>query len=106
MAEQARHRVVLNFDDGLRLKLICPETGCRPATQCGECYRHVDDEEREPCGACPGPEDTGCWVLSWFENCTYDELLHGEVTVEIDTEWDGESLLATITGPAPSPSTS
>jgi hypothetical protein len=40
-------------------------------------------------------------VLSWFENCTYDELLHGEVTVEI-TEWDGESLLATITGPAPS----
>jgi hypothetical protein len=54
MAEQARHRVVLNFDDGLRLKLICPETGCRPATQCGECYRHVDDEEREPCGACPG----------------------------------------------------
>lgn len=89
------HRVVLTFDDGLNLKLICPPGGCEAASTCGECLRHVDDEERGLCPACPRPDD-GCWVKGWFDNCTYDELLHGEITVEIETEWDGDHIIATI----------
>lgn len=95
------HRVVLQFDDGLYLKLICPESGCSSAAYCGECYRYIEDEERKPCDACPDPADTTCWVKGWFDNSTYDELLHGEITAELDVEWDGDHIIATITGPAP-----
>lgn len=80
------------------MKLICPETGCTPATVCGECHRHIDDEERGPCDECPDPADTECWVKGWFDNCTYDELLHGEVTVEVECEWDGDQINVEIVG--------
>src|SRR5689334_22995330 len=95
----ANHRVVLMFDDGLNLKLIHPEEGCSQAVVCSECYRHIEDDERKPCSACPDPEDTTCWVQSWFDNCTYDELLHGELTAEVETEWDGDHIDVTIIGP-------
>jgi hypothetical protein len=98
--EFSGHRVVLTFDDGLYLKLICPETGCEPASTCGECHRHVDDEERSPCAACPRQGD-GCWVKGWFDNCTYDELLHGEITAAIEAEWDGDHIIVEIVGPTP-----
>jgi hypothetical protein len=94
------HRAVLKFDDGLFLELICPESGCEPASVCGECHRFVGDEESLPCAACPRPED-GCWVKGWFDNCTYDELLHGEITVALDVEWDGDQIIATIIEHAP-----
>lgn len=93
------HRVVLNFDDGLHAKLICPETGCKPASLCGECYRDVNDPETKPCPCCPDPASLECWVKTWFDGCTWDELLHGEVTVEIDAEWDGDSMIANIVAP-------
>jgi hypothetical protein len=97
----ARHRVVLEFDGGLCLRLICPESGCSPAQYCGECYRNIDDDEREPCDSCPRPEDTECWLKSWFDNSSYDELLSGEVTVEVDVEWDGDHVNVEIANPAP-----
>lgn len=95
---RANHRVVITFDDGCSLKLICPEQGCVPASVCSECYRNVDDDERNPCPACPDPESTECWVKSWFDNCTYDELLHGEITVEVECEWDGDHIDVEIVG--------
>lgn len=98
MPDQSRHRVVLQFDDGLHLKLICPESGCTPATVCGECYRHVNDAETAPCHDCPPPDGTECWVKGWFDNCTYDELLAGEIAVEIDAEWHGDHMTAVIAG--------
>jgi hypothetical protein len=95
------HRVVLEFDDGCHARLVCPDDGsCQPAQVCGECYRHVDDAEKPPCDACPRPEDTGCWLKSWFDNSTYDELMHGKVTVEIDAEWNGDYVIASIVEPA------
>lgn len=38
-----------------------------------------------------------------FDNCTVEELLHGELTVEIGAEWDGDRLVATIEGEVPAP---
>lgn len=94
----SNHRVVLYFDDGLNLKLICPESGCSPASICGECHRTVGDDERQPCAACP-PPDGECWIKGWFDNCTYDELLYGEITVDVECEWDGDHIIATVVDP-------
>lgn len=74
MAASEKHRVEIEFDGGaVSGKLICPES-CKPATT--------------------------CWIKTWFDNVGVDELLHGNVTVEIDAEWDGETLVANIV-PAP-----
>jgi hypothetical protein len=92
------HRVVLKFDDGVYATLICPETGCKSASVCSECHRSVDDTEIAPCYDCP-PPNGGCWVKTWFDNCMAEELLHGEVTVDIDARWDGDAMTAHIVAP-------
>ena len=96
--EKPRHRVVLDFDGGIGVKLICPPGGCEPASTCGECHRHIDDPEPDnpPCPFCPDPDGTECWVKTWFDNVDAEELLHGAITVEVDAEWDGDHLIATL----------
>lgn len=94
------HRVVLEFDDGLHAKLICPEAGCVPAANCASCGRAYADAETEPCYDCREPPPDECWIKTWFDNCSPEELLHGEVTVNVDAEWDGDSLVATIAEPS------
>lgn len=42
-------------------------------------------------------------VVLTFDNCTVQELLHGELMVEINAEWDGDRLVATIEGEVPAP---
>jgi hypothetical protein len=107
MAEQplsrqsgSAHRVVIEFDDGIYAKLVCPESGCTPASMCSECGRAIGDPETKPCYDCPSASDE-CWIKSWFDNCTADELLRGTVTVEIVAEWDGDHLNAHIGRPIP-----
>ena len=54
------HMFSLSVEDGeLRVDVTCDGTG--------ECHENPD----------------GCWVESWFENVTPDELLHG--TVDLGT---------------------
>lgn len=100
----SRHRVALTFDDGVYGKLICPDDeSCKPSTTCGACGAALDDPEAKRCYDCEGATPGECWVKSWFDNCTVDELLHGELTVEIAAEWDGDRFVATIEGEVPAP---
>ena len=67
------HRVEIEFDGGgVSGKLICPESGCTP----------------------PPPGE--CWIKTWFDNLSVDELLHGKVTVEINAEFEDDTLVARI----------
>lgn len=95
-----RHRVVLTFDDGVSAKLVCPDAGCTPATVCASCGRSFDDPDSSPCYDCSQTSGDECWVKSWFDNLTVDELLRGEVTVWIDATYDGDHFAATIIGAA------
>lgn len=97
------HRVVIEFDNGLYVKLVCPENGCVAAEVCGFCGHAYGDTETKPCYDCrdqKGP--TECWIKSWFDNVAEDELLHGRVEVPIRAEWDGDHMVAYIE-PAVSP---
>jgi hypothetical protein len=103
------HRVVIEFDDGVRAKLICPESGCVRAQNCAQCGRdlHPRDEAEqreegiEPCDDCKDAETWGheCWIKTWFDNVGADELLAGKVTVEIDAKWDFDHMVAHIIDP-------
>jgi hypothetical protein len=100
-----RHRVMLAFEDGcgLSAKLICPESGCTPAGSCAACGRDLDDSESKPCYDCTDSAEwrDECWVKTWFDNVSADELLSGRVTVEIDADWDGDHMIAHIVGVVP-----
>lgn len=92
------HRVIIDFDGGsLSGKLICPPGGCEPATVCA-CGRRYDtpDDEVAPCYDCESTKPSSCWVKSWFDSAAAEELLHGQVTVEIDAEWDVDTCIAHI----------
>jgi hypothetical protein len=108
--ENVGHRVVIEFDGGaMTCELICPESGCEPAQNCSECGRDLRPpalaEQRaegiEPCYDCEDAERWAdeCWIKTWFDNVGADELLHGKVTVEIDTEWDIDHMVAHIVEP-------
>jgi len=98
-----KHRVVLTFENGYgpSAKLICPESGCIGSEVCGICGRDVTDPESKPCYDCKGMNPAACWVKTWFDNLTPDELLSGSLTVEIDAEWDGDHMVAHIAGVVP-----
>lgn len=72
-APAPRHRVRLHFDDGLFAELICP-----PGDVCDRagCYQ--------------------CWIKTWFENLTAEELLFGSVEVEVDVAWDSDHPVVTV----------
>jgi hypothetical protein len=90
------HRVVIDFDDGVSAKLICPDSGCELPRDCAICGRPVDaGNEIKRCYDCPSPTDE-CWIKSWFDSLTADELLHGSVEVPIRAEWDGDHMVAHI----------
>lgn len=95
------HRVVIEFDDGIRAKLICPESGCTPAGMCSECYRDLTDEETAPCYDCKDAAHRSyeCWIKTWFDNVGADELLAGKIEVGIDAEWDMDHMIAHVVGP-------
>lgn len=91
------HRVVLEFDGGgIRAKLICPESGCTPGQTCGLCGRDYGDPESTPCYDCKDAKLDECWIKTWFDNESADELLHGQVELEIEGEWDGDHMKAII----------
>jgi hypothetical protein len=103
MMMQARrsngHRVVIEFDGGggAGAKLICPESGCVPAEFCGVCGSAYGDPEAEGCSDCRDDEaPTECWIKTWFDNVSADELLHGSIEVPIRAEWDGDHMVAHI----------
>jgi len=106
------HRVVIEFDDGVRAKLVCPESGCMPAQNCAQCGRDLrprDEAEQqaegiEPCYDCKDAESwrDECWIKTWFDNIDATELLAGKVTVEIDAEWDLDHMVAHIIETEPS----
>lgn len=114
VAASDKHRVEIVFDGGgVGGRLICPEGGCRRAENCSECGRELHprdlaeqrEEGIEPCYDCKDAEQWSeeCWIKTWFDNCAVDELLAGEVTVEIDAEWDGDTIIANITDVVPAP---
>ena len=104
------HRVVIEFDDGVSAKVICPESGCTPSQQCAQCGRDLNprdpaeqrEEGIEPCYDCKDADAwrEECWIKTWFEAYAgADELLAGKITVEIDAEWDGDHMVAHIVEP-------
>lgn len=114
MAASDGHRVEIEFDGGaVSGKLICPESGCVPAQNCSQCGRELHprdlteqrEEGIEPCYDCKDAESwrDECWIKTWFDNVGVDELLHGNVTVEIEAEWDGDTIVANITDVVPAP---
>lgn len=92
-----KHRVEIRFDDGTYAKLICPESGCRPAAFCPECCTTITESG---CECCDAPPEGECWIKSWFDNVGADELLHGTLTVEIDAKFDGDRMIATVVDPS------
>lgn len=98
----SEHRVVLSFGDGgLSAKLICPESGCFPATHCPECCTDIGPRGCE-CQDEPAPDE--CWVKGWFDNLMpAEEILHGSFTVTIDPEFDGDTIRAHIVDPKTPP---
>lgn len=73
----SKHRVKIMFGDPITARLICPESGCEP----GE-----------------GSElDNECWIKSWFDNCTAEELLGGTIEVPFHAEADEGGPTFTVT---------
>jgi hypothetical protein len=95
-APAATHRVKLIFDGGIHGELLCPESGCTGSTTCGVCGRDLTDPEVKPCYDCTEMDPAECWVKTWFDNCTVDELLAGSFTVAIDAKWNGDHMTAHI----------
>lgn len=81
------HRVELHFDGGgFTARLICPPTGCEPATYCMECHKDIRDEGHEPCGDCP-TGDEGCWLKAWCPDSGLIDWLNGSATLLVETEF-------------------
>jgi len=78
-----RHQVKLVYCDGglTRTELACPEEGCEAGWN--EFAR----------------ADTECWIKSWADNEVLTDYMEGEVTVEVEAEWTGESPLVKLVGP-------
>lgn len=95
------HRVVLTFDDGVTAKLVCPDNGCTPANICG-CGRDLNEPESEPCYDCGDAETwrDECWLKTWFDDLTADELLHGTIEFPVTATWDGDHPLVEIESPS------
>lgn len=85
------HRVELDFDDGVSMRLVHPASGCVGATQCARCARPLDDEEIEPCYDCENMDPGECWLQGWADNLTAEELLHGKATLPIKAAFDGDT---------------
>jgi hypothetical protein len=83
------HRVRIEFGDGnVYAKLICPDEGCETAVTCGECHRHVDDDERSPCEACKDGLGDHCVLADWFGDLG-TECLTGMVDLDVTAvDWD------------------
>jgi hypothetical protein len=101
------HKVTLVLeDDAVVVRLICPDSGCKPAQSCTECGWEAGDIGIERCECCPRDEDE-CWIKGWFDNLDALEMHDGEcdlsgrtLPVPIECEWDGESLLWRVAGVA------
>lgn len=97
------HKFVLNIEDGCTSwSLLCPEDGsCTPAISCGACGRSFEDTEVPRCYDCPTERQDGCWAQSWVGELMVDEVLHGEVTLDIPVrcEHNGDGFEAHIEGP-------
>lgn len=98
-AQATGHRLILEFDGGgMNAKLICPPDGsCKGGISCGLCGRDLNDPESTPCYDCKDSNPDECWIKTWFDNESPEDLLHGEVEVAIDCEWDEDHLVANIT---------
>jgi hypothetical protein len=65
-----RHQVKLTFGAPWgHPELICPGEGCQPD---------------------PEAASKECWLKGWADNEDLTEYLEGEVTVQVDAEWDAE----------------
>jgi hypothetical protein len=97
------HRVVLEFDGGgISATLTCPTNGdgCHPAMSCSHCGRDYADPEATRCYDCKDADPDECWIKTWFDNESAEDLLHGSVEISIDAEWDMDHLVARIVDPA------
>lgn len=98
MSERQKHRVEIEFDDGVYAKLICPESGCHPATMCAQCGREVQGPSEEGCYDCRDGFTDECWIKTWFDNLAASELLVGTITVEIEAHFDDDRMVASVLG--------
>lgn len=98
------HTITLDFDGGYAsLRLHCPPgDACSSGSICGGCGRDLEspDPEQKPCYDCPKPgEDRGCWVKSWTDNLSVEDMMQGTLTLAVDPEFDGEGLTLHIVRP-------
>jgi hypothetical protein len=129
------HRILVEFDEGVGLrKLVHPEGGCQPGNcECGRnlsmsledwVKENYDDDERaayaqvaaaqtdaRPLGTCydcsdiTEPQVGHCWVQSWFENMSADEIVTGEVEFDVRPVYDDGLLLEVLRARVPGEST-
>jgi hypothetical protein len=100
-----RHRVEITFEAGYgpSAKLICPEGGCEKPGWCAECGRALNDPDDTSEGCYDCRDATWCdecWLKTWFDNLSVDDLLAGKLVVEIDGIWTGDGAVAQIVGTA------
>lgn len=99
------HKLKIGFGGGvIHSKLVCPESGCRPADTCGQCGRVFGEgegeDESERCPFC-GDEreravEAGCWLRTWADNEDLTEYLEGEVTINIASSWEDDGPLLEV----------
>lgn len=71
----SEHRVVIDFGTVVTARLVCPENGCEPVVD------HPDDP---------------CWLRSWFEALSVEELLTGSIEVPIDYRYEHDHPVVTV----------
>lgn len=82
------HRLEIELGEGsFWVKLICPEGGCDPGTQCAYCGADITDPESDRCYDCKGMQPDECVLRGWVDNVGA-ELVQGKITLPVvDVEW-------------------
>jgi hypothetical protein len=96
------HRVVLNFEGGIFAQLICPGDGRCLVKKCPACKADLTKAGSKRCDACEEINPDECWLKSWFDAMSGEELLAGKIEFPVWAEQDGDQPLVHIV-PVPAP---